>query len=278
MNKYQFTIAICTTSAICNSVFAYDLHTHTAMTSEAVAQSKFTRDPKSSAIIKQLGIKQIAIPFGDRYIDIGSQVISRNSSNFEADIMDTVRDADGRLVLPASYTLTGWLMRGAIREDDNALETPNSDEPGGVFSRVYGHFFDPHNNRGLTFPWGNDPIITPVAIPGFPGLPAITKTFGGRSVDWALTSGTTADGRQNHYKITDAREAMWRALTPKQFQGGILSPLPMTLNNSGNPLPRELEGERNAYWATTFRALGDVVHLLQDTARPQHTHSAHQTA
>jgi hypothetical protein len=35
-----------------------------------------------------------------------------------------------------------------------------------------------------------------------------------------------------------------------------------------NPLT---EAERTTYWATTFRALGDVVHLIQDTAQPQHT-------
>ncbi|BCO30781.1 hypothetical protein TspCOW1_08840 [Thiohalobacter sp. COW1] len=28
---------------------------------------------------------------------------------------------------------------------------------------------------------------------------------------------------------------------------------------------------RKAYWATTFRALGDVLHLIQDMAQPQHT-------
>ena len=31
------------------------------------------------------------------------------------------------------------------------------------------------------------------------------------------------------------------------------------------------EAVRNAYWATTFRAIGDSVHLLQDMAQPQHT-------
>jgi hypothetical protein len=34
---------------------------------------------------------------------------------------------------------------------------------------------------------------------------------------------------------------------------------------------RYREGLRTAYWATTFRALGDIVHLLQDMAQPQHT-------
>ena len=33
------------------------------------------------------------------------------------------------------------------------------------------------------------------------------------------------------------------------------------------------EDTRKAYWATTFRALGDVIHLVQDMAQPQHTRS-----
>ncbi len=28
---------------------------------------------------------------------------------------------------------------------------------------------------------------------------------------------------------------------------------------------------RKAYWATTFRSLGDIVHLIEDVAQPQHT-------
>ncbi|TND00467.1 MAG: hypothetical protein FD120_2781, partial [Gammaproteobacteria bacterium] len=38
----------------------------------------------------------------------------------------------------------------------------------------------------------------------------------------------------------------------------------------GTPVA-ETKEQRNAYWATTFRALGDVVHLVEDMAQPQHT-------
>ncbi len=31
---------------------------------------------------------------------------------------------------------------------------------------------------------------------------------------------------------------------------------------------------RHAYRATTFRALGDVLHLVQDMGQPQHTRNA----
>ena len=38
----------------------------------------------------------------------------------------------------------------------------------------------------------------------------------------------------------------------------------------GNPIAPSSD-ERNKYWATTFRALGDAVHLIEDMAQPQHT-------
>jgi hypothetical protein len=232
------------------AVTAFETETHAAMTAEAVARSKLTRDPKVSPLFKQLGLAPTDEPIGRRYIDMGVQTISRGRDDFEKGIMKETRDQRPDLSLPADYSLTGWFMRGAIREDDNGLEVPNSDEPGGVFSRVYGHFYDPQNDRGLTF-FGNR---------------------GARSVDWALTPGATANGRENHFKVTDAREAMWRALTLKRFDAGTLVDVPLTSALVAiDPPAKSKVYERQAYWATTFRALGDVVHLLQDSAQPQHT-------
>ena len=49
---------------------------------------------------------------------------------------------------------------------------------------------------------------------------------------------------------------MYRALTGRSKSGQVVAPV---------------QTDRKAYWATTFRALGDVVHLIQDMAQPQHT-------
>ena len=59
-------------------------------------------------------------------------------------------------------------MRGAIREDDNEVEVEPryQDEPGGTFRRVYGHFHDPEQDRGLTI--------------------AALGTLGLRAANWAL--------------------------------------------------------------------------------------------
>ena len=146
-------------------------------------------------------------------------------------------------------------MLGAIREDDvpfdaGALENNPQDEPNGPFIRVRNHFFDPYNDRGLST--------------------ALAAGFS--APDWGLT-GTLGS---NHFNILSAREAMWRALTLKQIDAsGTLSDLPFPPNFAvlGPPGAEERYREelRVAYWATTFRALGDVLHLLQDMAQPQHT-------
>ena len=60
---------------------------------------------------------------------------------------------------------------------------------------------------------------------------------------------------------------MWRALTLKAREpDGTYSD-----NVTPTSWLSSKEDLRKAYWATTFRSLGDVVHLLQDMAQPQHT-------
>lgn len=88
---------------------------------------------------------------------------------------------------------------------------------------------------------------------------------GGRDV---FTQPNVAEAnRRNHFTVFDAREAMCRALTGRDSQGNVIA---------------ATETERNKYWTTTFRALGDVVHLVQDMGQPQHTrndpHSGKGTA
>ena len=239
-----------------SSPFAFDVHTHAAMTSEAVASSSLTRDPNVSALLKSLGLLDFTPEFGIRYqgfesyVDMGSTITRRTGKSIEAVVMDAIRDDVTTLVVPHNFTITGWFMRGAIREDDNTLETPTSDEPDGVFSRVFGHFFDPQIDRGLS---------------------TVYLRQQPRAVDWALLAGANVKPfpfgeRENHYKIPDAREAMWRALTLKNY---VLAD-DVYPANWGNG-PTQKESLRKAYWATTFRALGDAVHLLQDMAQPQHT-------
>ncbi len=90
-----------------------------------------------------------------------------------------------------------------------------------------------------------------------------------RSPGWALgyadafasppVANTT---RLNHFTIVDAHESMWRAATGVRFSDGG----PVTPSGAA-----ATQLDRLAYWATTFRALGDVIHHIQDMAQPQHT-------
>ena len=90
--------------------------------------------------------------------------------------------------------------------------------------------------------------------------------MGDRQPDSFARPNTPETGRRNHFSVFDARESMFRALTLKwkDADGSFKD-----LLQGNDPSTGELW--RKAYWATTFRALGDVLHLIQDMAQPQHT-------
>lgn len=90
-----------------------------------------------------------------------------------------------------------------------------------------------------------------------------------KSVDWALgTQDAFASiapdvNRHNHFSWEDARQNFFLALTAQRDP-----------NTDGMRTAQERAGdaqERVHRWATVFRSLGDVVHLLEDKAQPQHT-------
>ena len=174
----------------------------------------------------------------------GAITISRTQNNFEKSIMpDKGNDF---------LKVNGRLMRGVIREDDVpsfAGDNPQDDPYGSIF-RVFSHFYDPINNIPLTV--GG---IHPGSIFGDPNEPAPGWAIGTQNI---FSTPILPDAnRRKHFTVFDAREAMHRALTGRDGQGNQFVAVSQT--------------ERNKYWATTFRALGDVVHLLQDMAQPQHT-------
>lgn len=235
---------------------AYELATHALITYSAFGQSKLI----SGSVIQNLGIDSLLSspdtntqPFGNTYYDVqGSTISARTNKPFE----DAIIDGGGApgFGVPA-LTLPGWLMRGAIREDDlgttlgfNNGDDPH-DDPYGSIQRVYNHFFDPIGNRPLT-------VL---------GIPA-----GEPNPNWAIGTSNAFTtpiaenaSRRNHFTVYDAREAMYRALTGKTKDGTDAS-------TSGDTAAQK-EAMRKTYWATLFRSLGDILHLNQDMAQPQHT-------
>ncbi len=97
------------------------------------------------------------------------------------------------------------------------------------------------------------------------------------AVNWSLGSGdafatppSENSGRRNHFTVLDAREAMFRALTGQRLTDPVKDIGPGDTGSAPNNAA-EAEAFRKAYRATTFRALGDVMHLIEDMAQPQHT-------
>lgn len=212
----------------------YELATHGHLSYEAYRRSVLV----DARFVKELGIANGKNPFGTVYYDrSGDTVTERSRQLFEQD--------RGRMP-PGTEPLSieGWLMRGAIREDDSPGEDNPSDDPEGEIVRVFRHFYDPSHDR-------------PLNLKGAP-LPGAEK-----APDWAIGTkdafkepNVPQNGRRNHFTMFDAREALYRALTGKKKDETKIE---------------ATRAERNKYWATTFRALGDVVHLIQDMAQPQHT-------
>jgi hypothetical protein len=240
---------------------AFEVATHAAITNAAWHRLMSER----SDLLNQLGLTDStgdSPPLGSDYLDMqAAEVKPRQQFKFEANIIEQ-SPTIGLELTGRKRRVDGWLMSGAIREDDNPAEGNPKDDPyrsGGAFHREFNHFFDPYFQRPLS-------------------LPGIQTVYGAepirKAVDWALgTANAFADPNTrdtqstwNHFTVFDAREAMFRALTLRR-RNSIISyvDLPGTQNAS------QAEATRLAYWATTFRALGDMLHLNQDMAQPQHT-------
>lgn len=102
-------IVLFVTSSI---ALAYELRTHALLTYNAVARSVLLRD---SSLSKDLGVNVSSTAvIGTRYFD-GTAVAprERTARKFEGDRM--------RGLLVHQQSVIGWLLRGAIREDDVAL-------------------------------------------------------------------------------------------------------------------------------------------------------------
>ena len=242
---------------------AYELATHAALTREAFLASRLNAPATLAAptpLLEQLGLGTLPGNLGGAYIDLARGAATERSA-FPSDDPEfgqrKIDEANRQSpIAPKLPTLAAWLMLGAIREDDvpfdpGEMENSPQDEPLGTFTRVLNHFYDPYLNRSIT---------------------AEGVSIRQKAPDWAIRGAEGSDLRENAFSIAAAREAMWRGLTLKLAPALPYADGPQ-LNAGFVPsasIPTR-EALRTAYWATTFRALGDAVHLLQDMAQPQHT-------
>jgi len=235
---------------------AFELATHGLLTYKTYQASTIA----DGDFLGTLGIENSVSPFGNIYIDTSNtDIIFRGAPviRFPAQIIR--KDLN---LVDDVFTVVSWLMRGSIREDDNNSHNfllcnikslnegngdpdPYPDPP----ERPINHFYDPVNDSGLSL------------------LSLNTE----KNPDWAIgvddafaTTLAKDTTRRNHFTVFDAIESMYRALTGHESTNGTAN-----IGPDGYVGPHDVL--RSAYWATTFRSLGDIVHLVEDVAQPQHT-------
>jgi hypothetical protein len=268
--KNRTTIAVgLLTIAAAPFALSYELTTHAAITYNAYLQSRLATD---RSIARDLGIDWYMAdpgpdrtnwrpdfgstdPFNKTYIDtnpLTGNDAKRDANDFERKI---ILNTLGVPVL----TVPGWLMRGAVREDDSGkifgvfgigASGEPYDDPYANFNRWCNHFFDPtksEGNRKANFPCPDTYQDAPNWAVGS------QNAFVDNSGPYGV--------RRNHFTVQDAREAMYRAVTGRKSDGG-------GAGAGGNDADFAM---RKSYWSTVFRSLGDVLHLNQDMAQPQHT-------
>lgn len=239
------------------SANAYEQATHALITKYAYDASLLgSSGPQLSPLVQSLGLTS-GSPLGTRemYFEVGTRFgsnvpMEHRAQDYERDITDFLQGDS------AGAPLVTWLMYGAIREDDNTDEDPPT--PRDIFPplpRPLSHFFDPYNDlklNSVAVKWLADEIV--------------------KAPDWAIGSANSLSDpntpqvpRNNTFTLFDAREAMFRALTLQTYDGSAYADI------GGNEDPARQHELRRMYWATTFRALGDVLHVNQDMAQPQHT-------
>ncbi|MEO8739921.1 MAG: hypothetical protein ABI537_09490 [Casimicrobiaceae bacterium] len=248
-------------SLLSNASPGYELATHGLLTYKAYAQSRLQA---GSPLRKDLGLEVYLAdavasekPFGDKYFDSAgtdarhwtANTFGRDGQPFDTTRMVEIKRGDNSVEFAPigdNLRLPGWLMRGAIREDDSTpiagffQDPPNpQDDPFGGVKRPLNHFYDPVKNKGLSL-----------------GVAAPAWALGVSFDDMFAATPAEDATRRNHFSVYDARETMYRALTGR--------------SKAGTPVASD-EATRRAYWATTFRALGDLAHMIQDMAQPQHT-------
>lgn len=203
--------------SICLPVFAYsyEVSTHARITRAIYDQSLLGRS--TTLLEQQLGISQDMV-LGDvkpsgaiSYYDLfGSTVSERVASSF-------VLQKERIPILPVdseenkrkSVTALGWLMRGAIREDDVCILgqlsiSERCDAPNNMV-RVTRHFYDPVNDRALTL----------LGVP----LGEKAPNWGLGTTDFLANPPPENTARDNHFTIHDAKEAMYRAVTGQSTTG-----------------------------------------------------------
>lgn len=271
--------ALILTLVFATSANAYEVETHGAITLNAFDYSVLgNNNPGQADLYRRLGFDRVdlerpffqvvgpqcdvtgLVPQVDGYVDPDPAWLASgnpDSSNrrircpqqYERNSMNPqYRGLVGsNLGSTPQLRLEAWLMRGVIREDD--LETGNyvgpvrpDPDPWGEEDRPIHHFYVAPANEAGTFLLESQPSL---------------RWAMGEDVPLA-TNGLPDPARGNHFSYMDARRNLYLALTYKS-DGATTG----TLRQTDSLLRQNL-------WASTMKALGHVIHLMQDQSSPQH--------
>lgn len=282
----HYGIIVVTLVCITGNCDSYELHTHARLTYKAYERSILANNVVLHSL---LGIdKYSEQSLGEYYFDLSdTTVYKRNATSYPLQFMKPTDLPSPTIPFGTSYkSMVGWLMRGAVREDDLGYITnpfgvrhpfgkDPYDDPHGAIFRVLEHFFDPTETEP------GQQGLHGLALDAFLASPLCDNcagTYIHAAPNWALgtdnafsVSAIEESGRRNHFTVLDAREAMYRALTGHRSTGESAI-VPTDDGSLRDPTDAtELREVRRTYWATAFRALGDVLHLVEDMAQPQHT-------
>jgi hypothetical protein len=296
--RHRTVVIVLLLGVILRPAHAYELVTHAQITEQAFLASMLNSSPN---LLFNLGLGPWIWGTGNQLPTdlpmfpsfslypitpkpLGSSYYDMNSSNplAASSRLRSAATADDSLIQQyfmgiSPWSLNGWMLRGAFKEDDNPITgkdflfSGNLPTDGNAWVLTYdlarpeNHFFDPIQNLPLNGP-ANSLLAAAISLAwnASGGLTEPIET----APSWAMGTSNpfgisgTRDRFLNHFSIMDLHEAIWRATTGQPFTVGI----PITA--SGLPVT---EADRIAYWATAFRALGDILHLNQDMSQPQHT-------
>lgn len=281
--KRQVLCAAIATATSCSCAIAYELTTHALMTDHAYRISVLN-PTNAYSIAPILGFDRLdaAYPFsfqgGEESTPYRDEAALANpastlppiGTNYERYPQPQEREVLDQLIgrgfLPGAsgqaveQRVRSWLLRGAVREDDNDAILPvigwysgdhRDPDPFGPILRATRHFYDPLYDRAFDYP---DYCATYTCM---------------KSIAWALgrtnplMPGSDVDdtSRRNHFSWQDARNNYWWALVLKRDRQG-------DGYDSGDAV---LDGfERMTRWTSTINDLGHVIHLVQDAGQPQH--------
>jgi hypothetical protein len=276
--KTPIIVAAFALACVQGEAMAYEITTHALITDRAYQVS--TLNPEAvDSIVPALGFDRLAIdqPFAFRgevnttsYFDEVAVAnpsdnlpppasTSRYPQDQERNILNNLIARDlvpGTSGAAIEQKIDSWLMRGAVREDDNDIHIvfwwnldDRENDPYGYLFRAFRHFYDPFLGRAA-----DDQSFC-----GFYGCVASPTWALGRTDPLHPMVDADDTSRRNHFTWQDARNNYWWALTLKRGTTGVISADALVSSQ-----------ERLDRWATTINDLGHVIHLLQDTAQPQH--------